>query len=80
MQYDAICSFLVVDTCCNSYEVIWSSNTIGVQIQMIQYVFQIKTLSKDTPSFQRRDWLKNERDNKIEIRCSMSITKYGECE
>ena len=47
---------------------------------MIQYVFEIKTLSKDTYSFQRRDWLKNERDNKAKMRCSMSITKYGECE
>ena len=47
---------------------------------MIQYVLQIKILSKDTPSFQRRDWLKNERDNEVEIQCSMSITKYGECE
>ena len=27
---------------------------------MIQYVFQIKTLPKDTPSVQRQDWLKNE--------------------
>ena len=45
---------------------------------MIQYVFQIKTLSRDTPIFQTPDWLRNERDNKVEIRCSMSITKYGD--
>ena len=32
-----------------------SSNTIRVQLQVIQYVFQIKILSKDTPSFQRED-------------------------
>ena len=37
-------------------------------------------LSKDTPSFQRRDLLKNERDIEVEIRCSMRKTKYGECE
>ena len=47
---------------------------------MIQYVFQIKTLSKDTPSFQRWGWLKNERDNEVEMQCSMSITKNDECE
>ena len=29
-----------------------------VQFQMIQYIFRIKILSKDTPSLQRRDWLK----------------------
>ena len=60
--------------CCDSYEVTRSSNTIGV------YIFRIKILSKDTPSFQRRDWLKNERDSEVEIRCSMSKTKRGECE
>ena len=43
---------------CVSYEVTTSSNTIGVQLQMIQYIFRIKILSKNTPSFQRRDWLK----------------------
>ena len=48
--------------------------------KMIQYIFRIKVLSKDTPSFQRRDWLKNERGNAVEMRCSMSNTKYGECE
>ena len=47
---------------------------------MIQCVFHIKTLSKDTPSFQRQDWLKTERNSEVEIRCNMSITKYGECE
>ena len=66
--------------CCNSYEVTRNSNTIGVRLQIIQYVFQIKTLSKDTSSFQKQNWSKNERDNKVEIRCSMSITKYGERE
>ena len=44
---------------------------------MIQYIFQDKILSKDTPSFQRQYWLKNERDNEVEMWCS---TKYGECE
>ena len=47
---------------------------------MIQYIFWIEILSKDTPSFQRQDWLKNEGDNEVEMRCSMSNTKYGECE
>ena len=46
---------------------------------MIQHVFQIKILSRDTPCFQRGDLLKNERDNEVEIRNSMSITKYGKC-
>ena len=44
---------------CDSYEATISSNTIGIQLQIIQYIFRIKTLSKDTsssPSFQRRDW------------------------
>ena len=44
--------------CCDSYEVTRSSNTIWVQLQMRKYTFQIKILSKDTPSFQRWDWLK----------------------
>ena len=48
--------------CCVSYEVTRSSNTIRVQLQMIQYIFQIKILSKDTPSFQRQDWLKKIKD------------------
>ena len=47
---------------------------------MIQYIFWIKILSEDTTSFQRRDWLKNGRHNEVEIRCSMSKTKYGEYE
>ena len=46
---------------------------------MIQHVFQIKILSRDTPCFQTGDLLKNERDNEVEIRNSMSITKYGKC-
>ena len=46
----------------------------------MQYAFQIKTLSKDPPSFEERDWLKNEKDNEGEIRYSMSITKYGKYE
>ena len=46
----------------------------------MQYAFQIKTLSKDTSSFQRQDWLKNERDCEAETQCSMSITKYGKCD
>ena len=62
--------------CCDSY----SSNTTRVQLQMIQYIFQIKILSKNTPTFHRWDWLKNERDNEVEMQCSMSNTKYGECE
>ena len=48
--------------------------------KMMHYIFQIKILSKDTPSFQRQNWLKNEGDNEVEMRCSMSNTKYGECE
>ena len=47
---------------------------------MIQFIFQIKMLSKDIPSSQRRDWLKSERGSEVEMRCSMSNTKYGECE
>ena len=47
---------------CVTYEVTSSSNTIGVQLQMIQYIFRIKVLSKDTPSFRRRDWLKKMKD------------------
>ena len=47
---------------------------------MMQYVYQVKTLSRDTPGLQKQDWLKNERDNEVEIRCSMNITKYGKCE
>ena len=70
----------MVNQCCDSYEVTRSRNTIGVQLQMTQYILRIKILSKDTPSLQRRDWLKNGRDNEVEIRCSMSKTKYGECE
>ena len=67
--------------CCNSYEVTRSSSsTIGVQLQMIHYIFRTKILSKDAPSFQRLDWLKNERHNEVEIRCSISKTRYGECE
>ena len=46
----------------------------------MQYVFQIKTLSKDTSSFQTLDWLKSERDNEVEKGCNMSITKFDKCE
>ena len=77
-MFDVSC--FTVTPCCDSYEVARSSNTIGVQLQIIQYIFQIKIWSKDTPSFQRRDWLKNERYSEVELRCSMSKTKYGECE
>ena len=73
-------SIPLLTPCCDSYKVIRISNTIGVQLQRIQYVFQNKSLSKDSPSFQRRGWLKNERDNDVETRYSMSITKHGECE
>ena len=55
-------------------------DTIGVQLQMIQYIFRIKVLSKDTPSFERLDRLKNQRDNEVEMWCSISKTKCGECE
>ena len=68
------------DLYCDSYEVTRGRNTIEVQLQMIQCTFRIKILTKDTPSLQRQDWLKNERDNDVDIRCSMSKTKYGECE
>ena len=73
-------SCFTLTPCCVSYDLTRSSNTTGVQLQKIQYIFQIKILSKDTPSFQRQDWLKNEGDNEVEMRCSMSNTKYGECE
>ena len=65
---------------CDCYEVTKSRNTIGLELQMIQYTFRIEILSKDTPSLQKRDWLKNGRDNEVEIECSMSKTKYDECE
>ena len=38
---------------------------MGVQLQVIQYVFQIGTLSKETLSFQSQDWLKSERENEV---------------
>ena len=66
--------------CCESYEVARNSNTMTIQLQMIQYIFLIIILSKDTRNFQRRVCLKNERYNKVEIRCSMSKTKYVGCE
>ena len=66
--------------CCHSYEVSRSDNTIEVQLQMIQYIFRIKVLSKDTSSFQRQDWLKNDWDNEVETRGSMSKTKHTKCE
>ena len=44
---------------------------------MIQNVFQIKTLSKDITSFQRRDWLKSERDYEVEQQDSINIAIYG---
>ena len=66
--------------CCESYEIARNSNIMTIQLQMIQYIFRIIVSSKDTPNFQRRGCLKNERYNKIEIRCSMSKTKYVECE
>ena len=37
--------------CRVSYEVTKSSNTIDVQLQIIQYIFRTKILFKDTPSF-----------------------------
>ena len=30
--------------------------------------------------FQRRDWLKGERDDEIERRCDMRIIEFGKCE
>ena len=53
---------------------------MGVQLQIVWHVFQVKILSRETPSFHRQDLLKNERDNEIELLCSMRITKYGKCE
>ena len=38
---------------------------MGVQLQVIQYVFQIGTLSKETLSFQSQDWLNGERDSEV---------------
>ena len=72
-------NLLIRRQCCDSCKVTRSSNTIGVQLQVIQYVFQIKTLSRVTPGSQTRDWLKNKRENEVEI-CSMSMTKYGKYE
>ena len=63
--------------CYDSDKVARSSNIIGVEPEVTQYVFQIKTLSKYPPSFHRRDWLKNKCHNEVEIRCSMGRTKYG---
>ena len=51
-------SCFTLTPCCDSYEVRRSSNTIGIQLQMIQCIIRTKPWSKDTPSFQRRDWLK----------------------
>ena len=59
-------SCFTLTPCCDSCKVTRSSKTIGVQPQVIQYVFHIKTLSKDAPSFQRRDWLKSKRENDVE--------------
>ena len=42
----------IIPLCCDSYEVTRSSNTIRVQLQMIQYIFRVKILSEDTSSFQ----------------------------
>ena len=69
--------------CCDYFEVRKSSNNIRVQLEIIQYIFWIKIVSKDTPSFQRRDWLKSKRYNEFGIRCircSTSKAKYGKCE
>ena len=76
--FDVSCFTLT--PCCDFCKVTRSSNAIGVQLQMIQYVFQIKILFRETYIFQRRDWLKNERDNEDELQSSMSITKYDKCE
>ena len=64
---------------CDSFKVTRSSTPIVVQLYLINYVCQIKTLSKDIPDFYGRDWLKNERDNEVDIRYSMSMTKYSKC-
>ena len=40
--------------------------SLPVLAPVMQYAFQIKNLSKDTPSFQRQDWLKSERANGVE--------------
>ena len=66
--------------CYDSDKVARSSNIIGVEPEVTQYVFQIKSLSKDPPSFHRREWLKNKSHNEVEIRCSMGRTKYGKYE
>ena len=72
--------FFTLRPCYDSDKVARSSNIIGVEPEVTQYVFQIKTLSKDPPSFHRRDWLKNKSHNEVEIRCSMGRTKYGKYE
>ena len=65
---------------CDSCEVTRSSITSWVKFQVMQYVFQIFTLSKGTASVQRWNWLINGRDNAIEMWCSISITNYVKCE
>ena len=60
---------------CDSCKVTASSNTIGVLLKVTQYVFQIKTSFRDTPSFKKWDWLKNKTENEVEIQFSLSISK-----
>ena len=66
--------------CYDSDKVARSSNIIGVEPKVTQYVFQIENLSKDPPSFHRHDWLKNKNHNEAEILCSMSRTKHSKYE
>ena len=66
--------------CYDSDKVARSSNIIGVEPEVTQYLFQIENLSKDPPSFHRHDWLKNKNHNEAEIRCSMSRTKHSKYE
>ena len=59
----------------------WGGATLPLlSLRPCRYIFRIKILSRDTPSFHWLDWLKNKRDNEVEIGCSMSKIKYGECE
>ena len=56
--FDVSCFTLT--PCCDA--VTRSNKTIGVQLQMIQCIFWIKVLSKDTPSFRIRSRLKKMKD------------------
>ena len=76
-MFDLSCFTLT--PCCDFCKVAKSNKTIGAQLQVMQYLFLIKILCKDTLSLQRQDCWKSERDNKVE-KSHTSITKYGKYE